>query len=81
MISPATAGTTVLADEATLLVHQALMAAIGALLSLGLSAVGDVLLQRTLHTYFPSVDAFTLELQRADQFENMLDRHAVAQHA
>ena len=49
-------------------------------LSLGLSAVGNIFLEGTLHTVLPGVDALTLQLQRAHQLDDVGDRHAIAQH-
>ena len=56
------------------------MAADGALLPFGLGAVGDVFLQGTLHAVLPGVDALALQLQRADQLDDVLNGHAIAQH-
>jgi hypothetical protein len=56
------AGTAILADETSFLIDQRLMSAVRAYLSLGLSAIGYILLQSTLHTVFPCIDALRLQL-------------------
>lgn len=45
------------ADEAAFLVDEGFLAAVGATLTRGLGAVGEVLLECTFHTHFPCVDA------------------------
>ena len=44
------------------------------------STVAQILLQGTLHTVLPRIDALRLQLQRRHQLDDMLDRHTVAQH-
>ena len=78
--STATAGTAVGADEAALLVDKGFLSAGGAHLSLGLGAIGDILLERALHAVLPSVDALIIELERTHKFDDVVDRHTVAQH-
>ena len=77
----AAGSTASLADEAAFLVDETLIAAVGTFLALGFGAVEHILLQGTFHTIFPSVDVLAVELQGAYQFDDLLDRHAVAQHA
>ena len=50
-----------LADEATFLVNQCFVTAVGAFLAFGFRAVRDVFLQGTFHTVFPRVDVFALQ--------------------
>ena len=73
--------TAVLADEAAFLVHKCLVSAYRAYQTLSLCAVNYILLQRTLHTVLPCVDALVLQLQRAYELYYVVDRHAVAQNA
>ena len=70
-----------LADEASLLVDERLMSAVGAFHSFGFGAVCDIFLQGAFHTVLPRVDALALQLQGADELDDVLQRHAVAQHA
>ena len=72
--------TTVLADEAPLLIDQRLVATLRTFLSLSHCAVDNVFLECPLHTILPGIDALALELQRTDQFDDMFDGHPVAQH-
>ena len=76
-----TAGTAVGADETALLVDECLLTADGALLAYSLGTVSDILLQCALHTILPCVDALVFELQRANELDDMVDRHTIAQHA
>ena len=78
--STATAGTTVGTDKAALLVDKGFLSTSGAHLSLGLSTIGDILLERALHAVLPSVDALVIELKRTHKFDDVVDRHTVAQH-
>ena len=52
-----------LADEATFLVNQCFVTAVGALLAFGFRAVLDVFLQGAFHTVLPGVDVFAVQLQ------------------
>ena len=69
-----------LADETAFLVDESFVATVGAFLALGFGAVEHIFLQSTFHTIFPSVDVLAVELQGAYQFDDLLDRHAVAQY-
>ena len=46
-----------------------------------LTAFGGVLLQGTLYTDLPGVDALVLKVERCHQFHDVLDGHAVAKYA
>ena len=69
-----------LAYQAALLVDQGLVAAVGAFQAFGFRAVGDVFFQGTGHTDLPCIDVFTFELQAVNEFDDVFQRHAVAQH-
>ncbi len=77
----ATAGATVGANQAALLIHERLLSAVGARLALGLCAVGQIFLERALHTHLPGVDRLVVEFKAGHEFKHLLDGHAVAQHA
>ena len=57
------------------------MAAVGASLARGLGAVRQVLFQCAFHTHLPGVDRLRIEFQTAHEFEHLVDRHTIAQHA
>ena len=82
MASTAFSVTAVLADQTALLVDEVGGAAFLALLSgLVLRAVGDVLLQGSLHAVFPGVDVLVVEVEALDQVEDVHDGHTVADDA
>lgn len=68
------------ARQAAVLVGHVLLPALGAL-ALGLRSIDDILLQRTAYTRFPRIDRLAVEVQRLDERDGLLDRHAVAKHA
>ena len=63
------------------MIDQCLVAAVGALLAFGCCTVQHILLECALYAVLPGVDAFAVELERADQFHHLFNGHAVAQHA
>ena len=58
----AAGSTASLADEAAFLVDEALIAAVGTFLTLGLCAVEHIFFQGTFYTVFPGVDVFAVKL-------------------
>jgi hypothetical protein len=80
LISSASARTTILTDKTALLIDQALMTAVRAFLTFGLSSVCHILLKRTLHTILPGIDTFAFQLQRGYEFDDMVNRHAITEH-
>ena len=78
--SAALAGAAIGADEATFLINQSLLTAVGATLTRSLCTVGQILLQRALHTHLPCVDALRVEFQPTYKLEHLIDRHTVAKH-
>ena len=67
------------ARQASVLVGHCLLSAARAF-SLGAGAVGDVLLERTLHAGFPGVDRSAVQVEGLDERNHVFDRHAVAEH-
>jgi hypothetical protein len=59
----ATAGTTIGTDETAFLVYEGLLTAVRTNLSLGSSTIHHILLQGTLNTDLPGIDALAIELQ------------------
>ena len=57
------------------------MTAVRAFHTFGFRAVRDVFLQGAFHAVFPSVDTLALQLQRTDELDDMIQWHAVTQHA
>lgn len=77
----AAGGAAVGADEASLLIDEGFLSAVGASLSAELGSVGHILFEGPLDAHLPSVDALVVEFERADELEHLLNGHTVAQHA
>ena len=69
------------ADKTAFLVYQRFLSTVGAFLSFGACAVGQIFLQRSLHAHLPCVDALGIKLQAPHKFKHLVDRHAIAQNA
>ena len=69
------------ADQAAFLVDEGFLTAVGASLTAGFGTVGQIFLQSAFDTHLPSVDGLGIEFETADEFQNLVDRHAVAKDA
>ena len=72
----ASGSTTSGTDQTAFLIDQSFIAAIRTFLPFGFRSVLDIFLQCVLHR-FPSIDTFTVQLQRTYQFDHLFNRHPV----
>ena len=77
----ASGSTTSGADQTAFLIDQSFIAAIRTFLPFGFRSVLDIFLQCTFYTVFPSIDTFTVQLQRTYQFDHLFNRHPVTEYA
>lgn len=67
---------TSLADQASFLIYESFISAIGTFLSFGTSTICYIFFQCSFYTIFPCVNVFTVKLQRIYQFDNTINRHS-----
>ncbi len=75
----ATGGAAGGADQAAFLIDEGLLSAVGADLPFCFGAVGEIFFQGAFYTHFPCVDALRVEFKSANEFQNLIDRHAIAE--
>ena len=67
-------------NQTAFLINKCFITAVRTFLAFGFRAISYVLLQSTFHTVLPGIDAFTIQLQRADKFHHLFNWHTIAEH-
>lgn len=77
LISSAFRVTAAFAGQTTFLVNQGFFATTWTRLFGYLRTIRNVFFQGTFHTDFPGVNGFAVELQAGNQFDNLIEWHAI----
>lgn len=68
-------------NQTSFLINESFIATVRTFLAFCFGSILDVFLQSAFYTVFPSIDIFTVQLQRTYQFNNLFYWHSVTEYS